>query len=206
MAVNSGPIKDNRFEAFLFQVRAAGGLTMNALFTELYEQIWREANRQLEHEWDDLTLETPELVSEAYLRLGMKSGADWRSEQHVLRYVSQVIRSVLVDWARAKKAQKRGGGAQLVTLVTAAEKSSMAPEDIIELDFALSELADGPGNMAREAKVIEDRYFSGASHAEIAKCHGITERQVYRDLQHGKVWLYRRLRGAENACRTVTRI
>jgi RNA polymerase sigma factor (sigma-70 family) len=81
----------------------------------------------------------------------------------------------------------------VVTLITSHGKTATPVEDMLALDEALEELAKGPGNLAREAQVVELYFFVGATPAEIARVLGVSERQVYRDYRHARAWLYQRL-------------
>lgn len=191
--MSGSPLNDNKFQEFLRSVRDSGEPTVDALFADLYAHIRGEAHRQIARERSDHTLQATELVSEAYLRLKSAKGVDWQGYGHVRRLVARAIRHVLIDWARKRASAAHGGGAVMVTLVTAQGKTATPIEDILALDAALEELAAGPGNMAREAQVVELYFFLGATPEEIAKELDLSERQVYRDYKHARAWLHLRL-------------
>lgn len=192
-AVNSfrGNLLDNsEFDDFVRRVREADEPTVDALFADLYEAIRREARRLIKLERPGHTLQATDLVSEAYLRLRDLKGVEWQDRAHFLRTVARAMRRALVDLARRRKAKKRAGLDQL-TYVTLGGEKVLALEDLITLEDALEKLSAGSGNLPREGLVLEMTFFAGATKAEVAQSLEITERQVYRDYAHARVWLRR---------------
>jgi RNA polymerase sigma factor (TIGR02999 family) len=183
-------LDDIEFDDFVRRVREADQPTIDALFSDLYEAIRREARRLIKLERPGHTLQATDLVSEAYLRLRELKGVDWQDRAHFLRTVARAMRRALVDLARRRKAKKRAGLDQL-TYVTLGVRKVLALEDLITLEDALEKLSVGSGNLPREALVLEMTFFAGATKAEIAQSLDITERQVYRDYAHARVWLRR---------------
>lgn len=162
------------------------------LFDVLYAELRRLAGRAMRSERPDHTLQPTELVSEAYLRLGLRP-ADWRDRTHFLAVAARVMRRVLIDHARAKSSAKRGGGAPRVTLDPDGVRGGLAPVDFTVLGRALQTLEDLD---ERKARVVELRYFAGLSISEIAAVSGVSERTVKRELQLGRAWLRREIEGA----------
>jgi RNA polymerase sigma-70 factor (ECF subfamily) len=139
------------------------------------------------------TLQPTALINEAYLRLA-QGDIDWQNREHFIGVAAQVMRRVLVDYARHHNAQIRGGGVKRVELVELEEWLAIAPgriDQVVSLDEALSRLAvENP----RQARVVELRYFGGLSVEQIAAMLGIAERSVKRDWAVARVWLFQELR------------
>ena len=168
----------------------------DALLPLVYAELRRIAAAQLANERPGHTLQPTALVHEAYLRLaGSESG--FENKAHFLAAGAQAIRRVLVDHARTKKRDKRGGGAQRVDISSAdpAAPDARAEVDLIELDDAMQRLAQVSD---RAARVVEMRYFGGLSMAEIGVALGISERTAAGDWAIARAWLRREL-GAEGA-------
>ncbi|MGH9839605.1 MAG: sigma-70 family RNA polymerase sigma factor [Blastocatellia bacterium] len=136
------------------------------------------------------TLQTTALVNEAYLRLVDSSRVKWQSRAHFFAVSAQLMRRVLVDFARSRQNLKRGGGARQVSLDEALVVSSERGEELIALDDALSALAEfNP----RQSRIVELRYFGGLSEEETAEALKISIRTVRRDWSLARAWLYREL-------------
>lgn len=170
--------------------READQRTIDVLFADFYQVIRREASRLIKLERPGHTLQATELVSEAYLRLKDMKGVDWQDRGHFLRTASRAMRRVLVDLARRRRAAKRVRP-EVHPTITLGGGHAIPLEDLITLENALEKLARGPGNLPREAEVIEMALFAGATRTEIAEALHVTERQVYRDYAHARVWLRR---------------
>ena len=137
-------------------------------------------------------LQPTELVHEAYLRLVGLEEMSWEGRVQFFALASKVMRGIVIDHLRRHLALKRAGDA--VTLVDFPAARSMTPEEMLDLDRALEELAQRD---ERKGRVAEMRLFAGMGHLEIGAALGVAERTVKRDWQFAKVWLYRRLRGEE---------
>jgi RNA polymerase sigma factor (TIGR02999 family) len=136
-------------------------------------------------------LQPTELIGELYLRLiDGTSSMRWENRSHFFGIAARLMREVLVDHARARRAAKRGGGAACVTLEETVALSSGRAPDVLEVDEALSRLADVD---TRKARVIELRYFGGMKREEISAALGLTLPTVKRDLRLGEAWLRRYL-------------
>lgn len=157
------------------------------LFDLLYAELKESARRLMRAERGDHTLEPTALVHEAYVRLA-PAAVDWRDRHHFLTMVSRVMRRVLVDHARARLRDKRGGGRLPVELDENLVAAGSARVDLLLLEEALGrlEVID-----PRKARYIEMRYFAGLSNREIAESSGVSERTVKRELQFGRAWLRR---------------
>jgi RNA polymerase sigma factor (TIGR02999 family) len=130
------------------------------------------------------------LINEAYLRLA-QGDINWENREHFIGVAAQVMRRVLVDYARQHNAQIRGGGLKRVDLEEWLAISPERIDEVVSLDEALGRLAE---ENPRQARVVELRYFGGLSVEQIAAMLGIAERSVKRDWAVARVWLFRELR------------
>lgn len=155
----------------------------------VYEELHRLADRRMRGERQGHTLQPTALVNEAFLRL---AGADvpWQDRTHFYAVAARTMRRVLVDHARAKRRQKRGGGLREVTLEDAAIVGPERPVDMIALDGALDRLGEQD---ERKARAIELHYFAGMSYEELAEVLGVSPATVHRDLRLARAWLYHEL-------------
>jgi RNA polymerase sigma-70 factor (ECF subfamily) len=138
------------------------------------------------------SLQATALVNEAYLRLINVSRVDWQNRAHFLAVSARLMRRILVDFARSRNYEKRGGGAQRVSLDEALIVSEEPGQDLIALHDALTALAAVD---ARKSQVVELRFFGGLSVEECAEALQVSTDTVTRDWKFAKVWLLRELRG-----------
>ncbi len=163
---------------------------LDCLMPVVYDELRRMARRFMRHERGNNTLQTTALVNEVYLRLVDVKKVDWEHRAQFFAISSQMMRRILVDAARAKQSQKRGGGLDHVNKDDSIAVAPSASESIVALDTAL----DAFGKLApRQAKVLEMRYFGGLSAEEIASVLKTSTRTVERDFQFAKTWLAREL-------------
>jgi RNA polymerase sigma factor (TIGR02999 family) len=176
----------------LLRVSEGDGEAMHRLFPVVYAELQRIARARLRHERPGHTLNTLALVHEAYERLVDQTRVAWQDRGHFYAVAAQVMRRVLVDWARARHAQKRGGGdAPLPLDALPAEPAAPAqPETLLALDRALDRLAL---LSERQARVVECRYFAGLSLEETAEALGVSRTTVKDDWKLARTWLYREL-------------
>lgn len=154
----------------------------------MYRQLKDMARRRLKQEYGQRTLSTTALVHEAWLELG--ENGPWDSREHFYRYAATTMRHILVDRARRRLADKRGGRDLPVSLSTADSPVTDSAEDILSLDRALKKLASDD---ARLAEVVELRFFAGLSVPDTAVVLGISERSVVRDWQVARLVIHREL-------------
>ncbi len=167
---------------------------LDELVPLLYERLRGLAHERLRLERSDHTLNTTGLVHEAYIKLVDVNETDWKDRAHFMAAASRVMRHILVDFARRRKAVKRGGGRVRVELdEEALLLSEPYAEAIEELDGALQRLeAMSP----RKAQVLEQRYFGGLKLEECAEAMGVSLATVKNDLRMARAWLARELRPA----------
>jgi len=157
----------------------------------VYNELHRAAARAMRGEAVGHTLQPTALVNELYLRLADHDGADWQSRTQFFRVAAKVMRQVLVDHARARCSEKRGGGVRAITLDEVRDgPSSDTAVDVLALHEALDNLAKLDAN---QAAVVELRYFTGLNIDETAKALGISPATVKRDWTVARAWLHREL-------------
>ena len=153
---------------------------------KFYAELRRLARARLAGGGRYTLLDTTALVHESFLRLQRGSQMPVNDSEHFLAYASATMRSVIVDYIRQRKAERRGGGAAHVTLDTAAEPSSAPADEILDVHEALDVLAAVD---VRLVKVVEMRYFGGLTDVEIAEVLGVTDRTVRRDWERARLLL-----------------
>jgi RNA polymerase sigma-70 factor, ECF subfamily len=165
---------------------------MEQLMPLVYEELRRLASRHLGRERAGHTLQTTALVHEAYLRLVDQREADWQNRAHFFAVAAQMMRRILVDYARARRFAKRGGGARQVSLDEALVISDERAAEVVALDEALIALAEFD---ERKSNMVELRFFGGLSIEETAEVMGISPGTVMRDWTLAKAWLQREIGG-----------
>jgi RNA polymerase sigma-70 factor, ECF subfamily len=163
---------------------------MARLMPLIYEELRAIASREMRRERGDHTLQPTALVHEAFLRLVDKPDLSWESRVHFLNIAAQAMRRILVEHARRRRAEKRGGGAERITLDEEFVAEGQGPPDLGDLDEALERLtAIDP----RKGRVVELRFFAGLSVEETARLLAISEATVKREWQFAKAWIQREL-------------
>lgn len=170
----------------LARVREGDRAAESHLFDLLYQDLRRLASALLKTERRNHTLQPTALVNEAYLRLFGNLAQPIRDRHHFIAVASQVMRRLLVDHARGKRARKRGLGVTPETLTELVAYDPRSPEQLILIDEMLTRLAEWD---ARQCRVIELRFFGGLTEREIADVLGVSERTVKRDYRFGQAWL-----------------
>lgn len=163
---------------------------LDVLMPAVYDELRRLASGFLRRERSDHTLQTTALVHEAYIHLVDQNETDWQNRAHFFGAAAQLMRRILVDYARARRAAKRGGGALKVTLNEVVIGSTGKDIDVIALDEALNELA---ALDSQQSRLVELRYFSGLSIEETAEVMAISPATVKRQWNSAKAWLHRRM-------------
>ena len=162
------------------------------LLALVYDELRRIAGQYLRKEKSDHTLQPTALVHEAYMRLIDISDISWQDRAHFFAVSANIMRHILVDHARAKLAEKRGGDAQRISLEDADSLSSEPNIDLLAVDEALNELAEFD---EQQSKIVELRFFGGLTIEETAHVAGISPATVKREWAMAKAWLHRRLKG-----------
>lgn len=175
----------------LKQWRGGSAAALEQLTSVVYDELRRIAARHLHRERPGHQFRPTDLVSEAYVRLMDGQPPDLNDRVHFFAFASRLMRQILVDHARKRRAGKRGGGVNPVTLDDAVV-SVDGPEELLALDSALNALAELD---ARKAQAVELHYFGGLTHKEVAVALGFHVNTITEDLRFAAAWLNRNLRG-----------
>ena len=171
-------------------MRAGDPSAAEALLPLVYDELHRLARSFMRRERPEHTLQATALINEAYLRLAHEE-IDWQSREHFVGLAANVMRRVLVDYARAHRAEMRGGGLKRVEFHDELALSADKLDEVLLLDEALRKLTLGH---PRQARVVELRWFGGLSIEEIAGLLGVAPRSVKRDWALARITLFRELR------------
>jgi RNA polymerase sigma factor (TIGR02999 family) len=174
----------------LAKARSGDASALADVFPLIYDELRRLARQQLQREPDGHTLSPTALVHEAYMRLIDYSRMEWTGRAHFLAVAATAMRRVLVDHARGHRSMKRGGAARRVSI----DDVEIGAEDRAELLLAIDEALDRLAALdARQAQVVECRFFGGMTEEETAEALGIGLRTAKRDWAKAKSWLHREL-------------
>lgn len=156
----------------------------------VYSELHRLARGYMGRERPGHTLQTSALVNEAYIRLIDWKSIHWQNRAHFFAVSAQIMRRILVDFARSRDYAKRGGGTRQISLEEAAIVPSVRPADLVALDEALNALAQ---LNVRQSRVVELRFFGGLELEEVAKVMNVSVGTVRRDWSLARAWLHREL-------------
>jgi len=187
MIDSPGPAQITRL---LIDWRGGDQSALEQLIPLVHEELRRLARRHMAHERVGHTLQATALVNEAFVRLIDVRQVKWQDRAHFFAMSSRLMRRILVDFARSKGYQKRGGGAQKVSLDEALVVATEPGQDLVALDDALNALAAFD---VRKAQVVEMRFFGGLSVEETAEALNVSVDTVMRDWKLAKAWLLREL-------------
>jgi RNA polymerase sigma factor (TIGR02999 family) len=179
-------------------VRWRGGdrRALDALLPLVYNELRQLARRYLQRERRGHTLQSTALVHEAYVRLAQQKIPEWRNRAHFFGVAAQLMRQILVDYARSHRAAKRGGSVCKVTLDPALAEARAADVDVLALDDALKELARID---PQQSRIVELRFFGGLTIEDTSEVLGIAPSTVQRDWTTARAWLSHELeRGASS--------
>jgi RNA polymerase sigma factor (TIGR02999 family) len=184
----------HQITGLLIDWRNGDQAALEQLIPLVHDELRRVARRHMAHERAGHTLQATALVNEAYVRLIDIKQVNWQDRAHFFAMSSRLMRRILVDFARAKGYQKRGGDAQKVSFDEALVVSSEPGQDLVALDDALTALAAFD---ARKAQVVEMRFFGGLSVEETAEALRVSVDTVMRDWKLAKAWLLRELKSSD---------
>ena len=174
----------------LHRLRDGDDAALDRLLPLVYDQMREAARRALAREQPGHTLHATELVHEAFFKLAGGGGTDWRDRAHFLAIAARAMRQVLVEHARRRLADKRGGGVVHVTLEDGTAAHATSDQELVALDDALERLE---AMQPRLRAVVEHRFFGGLSERETAEVLGVGERTVQRDWMRARAWLHKEL-------------
>ena len=173
---------------FLVDLQNAAPDASSQLIPLVYEELHRLARHRMRQERSDHTLQATALVHEAYLRLVNQSDRTWQNRAHFIGVAAQVMRRILVDYARARRATKREGMLQRVPLEEPLLFTEQQSEELLALNEALERLTQID---ARQSRVVELRFFGGLTVDETAEALGMSSKTVKRDWSVARAWLHR---------------
>lgn len=159
----------------------------------VYDELRRLAAHYMRRERPDHTLQATALVHEAFLRLTEQKEISWQGRAHFVGVAAQLMRRILIDHARGRLREKRGGGGQRISLDDGLLLTAARSEELLAIDEALGKLAMLD---ARQVRIVELRFFGGLSVEEAAEVTGVSAKTVKRDWNLAKAWLYQELRTA----------
>lgn len=163
---------------------------LDRLFPLVEKELHRLAHSYMRKENRDHTLQTSALVNEAYIRLVDQKNTRWQNRAHFFGIAAQIMRRILINYARDQHRQKRGGHAVQVSLSDVAVMSDQKSAELIALDEALNKLAELD---ERKSRVVELRHFGGLSVEEAAEVLGVSTATVNRDFKLAKAWIWREI-------------
>jgi RNA polymerase sigma factor (TIGR02999 family) len=168
----------------------------DTLFATLYDELHRMARRELAKRGAGVTLGATTLLHEAYLEISDREGAAFPDRNRFMGYAARVMRGLIIDYARRRQAQKRGGEFEITSIATdIAGPAAADADELARVSDALDELE---ATDARLARIVDFKFFCGFSFVEIASMTGVSERTVQRDWEKARIYLHRVLR--EDSC------
>jgi RNA polymerase sigma factor (TIGR02999 family) len=175
-------------------VRWRGGdrEALEELMPLVYEELRRLAHHYLRKERADHTLQSTALVHEAYLRLAGQNPPQWQNRAHFFGIAAHIMRQILLEYARGRNTDKRGGNAVTLSLDDAVAISQGMNADVVALDKALTELSDLD---AQQGRIVELRFFAGLTIEDTSEVLGISPATVKRDWVTARAWLFRAMTG-----------
>jgi len=188
--VVSMPASNNDVSELLRRWKSGDEEALDRLTPLVYDQLHQLAHQHMRGERADHTLQTSALVNEAYLRLVEHKSVDWQNRAHFFAVSAVLMRRILVDYARERKAAKRGGKFHEVTLEDELTFTKERASELVALDEAIQTLNE---IYPRRSKVVELRYFGGLNNKEAAEVMQVSEATIERDWRFAKAWLYREM-------------
>ena len=180
----------NEITRLLGELSGGNRQVVDSLLPLVYDELKKIAGRQLKAERSDHTLNATALVHEAYLKLIDQQRVTWQNRAHFFAISARAMRRILINYAQARLAEKRGGGQIVATFDDELVPRETKVEELVELDRALSKLNE---LSERQCRVVECRFFGGLKHEEIAEVLGVSVPTVRREWRMARAWLSREL-------------
>lgn len=184
--IDMGPRAALDVTRMLSAVRHGDAAAESQLYAAIYGELRKIARRYTRNERPDNTLNSTALVHEAYLKLSSGKGS-YQDRTHFFAIAARVMKQILIDHARARLAQKHGGGAQKLDLENVSLFSNDRPSELLDLHEALIRLHEFS---PRQAQIVEMRFFGGMTETEMSDHFGVSVRTIRRDWTMAKAWLY----------------
>lgn len=167
------------------------GSAAETLFNQLYSELHQLARRVLARQGAPMSLGASSLLHEAYVNMAAREGPSFPDRARFLAYASRVMRGLIVEHARSRRALKRGGGFHITALPTDVGDQTVDDRSLEQISGALDELARVDRTLA---EIVDLKFFCGLSFAEVAALHGVTERTVQRRWERARIYLHRSIR------------
>lgn len=188
---------DTSIAALIRDAEAGDRTAADRLFTALYDDLHRLAERQLVRNGNQLTLGTTTLLHEAYINIADRSGASFPDRAHFLAYAARAMRGLIIDYGRQRRAQKRGGEFHITSIDDAVPMVAADANGTVQLE-ALGEALEGLSRLDPPlAELVDLHFFCGFGFGEIATMRGVSERTVQRDWRKARLLLHRVMRDDE---------
>lgn len=184
--------RSHQITALLIEWSKGDEIAFEELMPIVYDELRRMARGYLRRQANGHTFQTTELIHEAYVKLAGQEKQSWQNRAHFFGVASHAMRHILVDYARSKNRQKRGGSAEQITLDENLTTTANRSEEIVALDEALNLFVELD---ERKARVVEMKFFGGLTNEEIAEVLKISPDTVKRDWRFARNWLLRELAG-----------
>ena len=162
----------------------------DAVFAALYDELHRMAKRELARRGGGVTLGATTLLHDAYLSISQREGTSFPDRNRYMGYASRVMRGLIIDYARNRQAQKRGGMFEITSISTDVADPMSDADELSRISDALDELATVEPRLVR---VVDMKFFCGFSFVEIAEMMSVSERTIQRDWEKARIFLYQRL-------------
>lgn len=182
---------DTRLSSLIAASEKGDSSATEALFTALYSELHRLARQQLARRGAGVSIGVTELLHEAYLDMAGRNGAEFPDEARFMGYAARVMRGLIIDHARTRHAQKRGGLFEITAIGDEALENPADPHELTQISDALDNLAKIEPALA---EVVDMKFFCGFSFAEIAAMRKLSERTVQRHWEKARIYLHRELR------------
>jgi RNA polymerase sigma factor (TIGR02999 family) len=182
---------ESRLSSLLEATRNGDRSASEALFSELYAELHRLARREMARRGRGLSLGVTTLLHEAYLAMAGRDGLSFPDQARFMGYAARVMRTLIIDHARERHAQKRGGLFEITSLDTDAMENAVDHREVAEIGEALDDL----GNVEPAlAEIVDLKFFCGLTFCEIAALRDVSERTVQRDWERARIYLRHKLR------------
>jgi RNA polymerase sigma factor (TIGR02999 family) len=190
------PALPNEVTQLLLRWSSGDNNALDELIPCVHAELRRLARLHMRREHPGHTLQTSDLINEAYLRLVNQQSVEWQDRAHFFAVAAQIMRRVLIDHARSYQYAKRGAGAEKIPLDEVAVVNQERASELVALDEALVSLAAYDG---RKSQIVELRFFGGLSIEETAEVLKISPATVKRELQAARLWLHRMMTESESS-------
>src|SRR5688572_32603941 len=176
--------------ALLANAKRGDRAATDAVFAALYEELHRMARRELARRGGNMTVSATTLLHDAYLNIAKREGVTFLDRNHYMGYACRVMRRLIIDYARIRQAQKRGGHFEFTSIITDVADPMASADELTRISDALDELGTVDERLVR---VVDLKVFCGFSFVEIADMLGVTERTIQRNWEKARIFLSRRL-------------